>query len=188
MDIDTVLLEAEERMNASVEYFQRELRGVRTGRATTALVEYVKVDYYGSSTDLRELAGISVADATTLVVKPFDPGSKGEIVRAIENAGIGVRAVAEGNAVRVSVPAPSADRRRQLGTQVKKMAEDSKVVVRNERRDANKSIDALLADKKAGVTEDQAERAKESIDELTKRFTARIEELAAKKIAEIEEV
>ena len=188
MDLDTVLLEAEERMETGTEYFQRELRGVRTGRATSALVEYVKVDYYGSSTDLRELAGISVADATTLVVKPFDPGSKGEIVRAIENAGIGVRAVAEGNAVRVSVPAPSADRRKQLGTQVKKMAEESKVVVRNERRDANKSIDALLADKKAGVTEDQAERAKESIDELTKRFTARIEELAAKKIAEIEEV
>jgi ribosome recycling factor len=176
MDIDTVLLEAEDRMNTGVEYFQRELRGVRTGRATPALVEYVKVDYYGSSTDLREL------------VKPFDPSSKAEIIKAIESAGIGVRAQAEGSAIRVLVPAPSADRRKQLGVQVKKMSEESKVVVRNERRDANKAIDALLADKKAGVTEDQAESAKESIDELTKKFTAKIEELAEKKIAEIEEI
>jgi len=188
MDIDTVLLEAEDRMTTGVDYFQRELRGVRTGRATTALVEYVKVDYSGSSTDLRELAGIMVADATTLVVKPFDPGSKSEIVKAIESAGIGVRAVAEGNAVRVSVPAPSSDRRKQLIVQVKKMAEESKVVVRNERRDANKAIDALLADKKAGVTEDQAKGAKESVDELTKQYTAKIEALAEKKIAEVEEV
>lgn len=188
MDIDTVLLEAEDKMTAGTEYFQRELRGVRTGRATTALVEHVKVDYYGSSTDLRELAGITVADATTLMVKPFDPGSKSEIVKAIESAGIGVRAVAEGNAIRVSVPAPSADRRKQLATQVRKMSEDSKVVVRNERRDANKAVDGLLADKKSGVTEDQAERAKESIDELTKQFTTKIDELAAKKIAEIEEI
>lgn len=188
MDIDTVLLEGEDRMNTCVDYFQRELRGVRTGRATTALLEYVKVEYYGSSTDLRELAGITVADATTLLVKPFDPSSKGEIVKAIESAGIGVRAVAEGNAVRVSVPAPSSDRRKQLVTQVKKMAEESKVIVRNERRDANKAVDALAADKKAGVTEDMAKGAKEDIDDFTKKHTAKLDELADKKVAEIEEV
>ncbi len=188
MDIETAILEAEDRMSTGVEYFQRELRGVRTGRATTALLEYVKVEYYGSHTDLRELAAINIADATTLMVKPFDPGSKGEIVKAIESAGIGVRAVAEGPAVRVSVPSPSADRRKQLITQVKKMAEESKIVMRNERRDANKAIDGALADKKAGVTEDQAESAKEQMDELTKKFTVKIDELLAKKIAEIEEV
>ena len=119
MDIDTILLEAEDRMGTAVEYFQRELRGVRTGRATPSLLEYVKVEYYGSHTDLRELAAINVVDANTLMVKPFDPGSKSEIVKAIESAGIGVRAVAEGAAVRVSVPSPSADRRKQLITQVK---------------------------------------------------------------------
>ena len=82
-DLDTVELECLERMEKSFDYLQRELRGLRTGRATTALLEYVKVDYYGSSTDLRELAAISVAEATQLVVKPFDPGSKHEIVKAI---------------------------------------------------------------------------------------------------------
>lgn len=188
MDLDTVLLEAEERMSHSVDYFQRELRGVRTGRATTALLEHVKVEYYGSSTDLRELAGISVVDATTLIVKPFDPQSKGEIVKAIESAGIGVRAQAEGNAVRVMVPAPSADRRKQLVIQVKKMAEDSKVAIRNERRDANKHVDTLENDKTKGVTEDQAKGAKETVDELTKKFTTKIEELLAKKVTEVEEI
>ncbi|MFO0962461.1 MAG: ribosome recycling factor [Phycisphaerales bacterium] len=188
MDIDTILLEAEDRMGTAVEYFQRELRGVRTGRATPSLLEYVKVEYYGSHTDLRELAAINVVDANTLMVKPFDPGSKSEIVKAIESAGIGVRAVAEGAAVRVSVPSPSADRRKQLITQVKKTAEESKVVMRNERRDANKHIDAALADKKLGVTEDQADRAKEQVDDLTKKFTTKIDELLTKKIAEIEEV
>ena len=96
--------------------------------------------------------------------------------------------MAEGPAVRVSVPAPSSDRRKQLITQVKKASEDSKVVIRNERRDANKAIDAMLADKKAGVTEDQAEAAKESMDELTKKYTKKIDEFLEKKITEIEEV
>ena len=96
--------------------------------------------------------------------------------------------MAEGPAVRVSVPAPSSDRRKQLITQVKKASEDSKVVIRNERRDANKAIDAMLADKKAGVTEDQAEAAKERMDELTKKYTKKIDEFLEKKITEIEEV
>jgi ribosome recycling factor len=184
MDLDTIQLEADERMSQSIEYLQRELRGMRTGRASTALLEYVKVDYYGSMTDLRELAAISVAEATQLVVKPFDPSSKSTIAKAIESAGLGLNPQAEGNQIRT----PSSDRRKQLITQVKKMAEDSKVAVRNERRDANKHIDALAADKKKPLPEDQVTSAKEEIDELAKKHVARIDELAAKKVAEIEEV
>ena len=188
MDLDTIQLEADERMSTSIEYLQRELRGMRTGRASTALLEYVKVDYYGSMTDLRELAAISVAEATQLVVKPFDPGSKSTIAKAIETAGLGLNPQVEGNQIRINIPPPSSDRRKQLVTQVKKMAEESKVIVRNERRDANKAVDGLLADKKAGVTEDQAKGAKESVDELTKQYTAKIDALLEKKIAEIEEI
>jgi ribosome recycling factor len=188
MDLDTILLETDERMQKSSDYLQRELRGIRTGRASTALLEYIKVDYYGSHTDLRELAAISVSEATQLVVKPFDPGAKHDIVRAIETSGLGLNPMVEGQIIRINVPAPSADRRKQLVSQVKKLAEESKVAVRNERRDANKAIDGLLADKKAGVTEDQAKGAKESVDELTKQYTAKIDALAEKKIAEVEEV
>ncbi len=188
MDIDTVLLECEDRMNKSVEHFAKELRGMRTGRASTALLEYVKVDYYGSSTDLRELAAISVAEATQLVVKPFDPGSKQEIVKAIEKAGLGLNPMVEGSILRISVPPPSSERRKQLGAQVRKLAEDTKVAIRNERRDANKHIEQMLHDKKAGVTEDAAKSAKEEIDKLTQDHTHKVDDMATKKIAEVEEV
>ncbi len=188
MDLDTILLEAEDRMSKSLDYLQRELRGMRTGRANTAMLEYVKVDYYGSHTDLRELAAISVPESTQLLVKPFDPSSKHEIVRAIETSGLGFNPQVEGSAIRINVPTPSADRRKQLVSQVKKMAEESKVAVRNERRDANKHIDALLADKKNPISDDQAESAKEEVDALTKKFTANIDEIATKKVAEIEQI
>ena len=187
-DLDSVELECLDRMEKSTDYLHRELRGLRTGRASTALLEYVKVEYYGSSTDLRELAAISVAEATQLMVKPFDPGSKHEIVKAIEKAGLGLNPQVEGNAIRINVPAPSAERRKQLATQVRKLAEEAKVAIRNERRDANKHIDRLAADKSAGVSEDDAKRAKTRIDELTKTSTERVDEMSTKKVAEIEEV
>jgi ribosome recycling factor len=188
MDLDTILLETDERMQKSTDYLARELRGIRTGRANTALLEYIKVDYYGSHTDLRELAAISVAEATQLVVKPFDPGAKQDIVRAIETAGLGLNPMADGQVIRINVPAPSADRRKQLTTQVKKLAEDSKVAVRNERRDGNKAIDAAVADKKNAIPEDAAKSAKEDLDEMTKKFCDQLDALAAKKCTEIEEI
>jgi len=186
MDIDTVLLECEDRMNKSVEHLARELRGMRTGRASTALLEYLKVDYYGSSTDLRELAAINVAEATQLVVKPFDPGARQEIMKAIEKAGY--NPMAEGSMFRISVPPPSAERRKQLSGQVRKLAEDTKVAIRNERRDANKHIEQMLHDKKAGVTEDAAKSAKEDIDKLTQDHTHKVDEMSTKKITEVEEI
>ncbi len=188
MDLDTILLECEDRMEKSVEHLQKELRGMRTGRATTAMLEYIKVDYYGSMTDLRELAAISVPEPTQLLVKPFDPGSKSEIVKAIEKSGLGLNPQTEGAQIRINVPSPSSDRRKQLAAQTRKLSEDTKVSIRNERRDANKRIDALLADKSSGLTEDAAERAQKDVDEATKKQTARVDELVAKKVAEIEEV
>lgn len=188
MDLDTILLECEDKMTKSLEHLQRELRGMRTGRASTALLEYVKVDYYGSPTDLRELAGITVPEPTQLLVKPFDPSSKQTILKAIETAGLGLNPQAEGAAIRINVPPPSAERRKQLVGQVKKLAEESKVAVRNERRDANKHVEALVGDKKNPISDDQADRAKSEIDDLTKKFTTRIDETVAKKISEVEEI
>jgi ribosome recycling factor len=131
---------------------------------------------------------INVTDATQLLVKPFDPSSKHEIVRAIESAGLGLNPQVEGSAIRINVPPPSADRRKQLINQVKKMAEEAKVAVRNERRDANKHIDLLKDDKKNPISDDQADRSKEEIDDLTKKFTTSIEETATRKIGEIEQI
>jgi ribosome recycling factor len=188
MDLNQIMNEAAEKMDKSVHHFERELRGMRTGRATTALIEYVKVPYYGNPTELRELAAISVPEPTQLLVKPFDPGSKGDIVKAIESAGLGLNPMVDSNSIRINVPAPSQERRKQLSTQVRKLAEDSKVAVRNERRDAIKHIDNLVKDKKAHLSEDEGKAAKTGIEDLTKKHVEQIDSQCAKKVAEIEQV
>ena len=144
MDIDEIILECIDRMDKTVEYLRKELRGIRTGRANTALLEFVKVDYYGSSTDLRELAAISVSDSQQLLIKPFDPGAKNDIMKAIEAADLGLNPQADGGVVRVNVPSPTSERRKQLVAQVKKIGEDQKVAIRNERRDAIKAMDRWI--------------------------------------------
>jgi ribosome recycling factor len=188
MDVDQIQAECRQRMDKSIEYFQRELRGIRTGRATTALIDYVKVDYYGSPTELRELAAISVPEPTLLLVKPFDPTSIGNIVKALETADLGLNPQSEGNAIRIAVPPPSAERRKQLVVQVRKMAEDARVAVRNERRDANRHIDQLVKDKSSHLSEDNAKDAKDDVEKLTKQHVEKIDETCEKKVTEIEEI
>ncbi|MHC4447730.1 MAG: ribosome-recycling factor, partial [Planctomycetota bacterium] len=116
--MDGILRDCQQRMDKSVEYFERELRGIRTGRATTALVEYVKVDYYGSPTELREIAAVSVPEPTQLLIKPFDPSATTTIVKAIETADLGLNPIPAPSSIRINVPPPSAERRRQLVGQV----------------------------------------------------------------------
>ncbi len=186
--VEEIHRECKSRMDKSIEYFGRELRGIRTGRATTALIEYVKVDYYGSPTDLRELAAISVPEPTRIVVKPFDPTIKTDILKAIEIADLGLNPQADGAAIRISVPSPSTERRKQLVGQVRKMAEETRVAIRNERRDAIRRIDQLVKDKTSSVSEDQGKDAKAEVEELTKKHTKTIDEHATKKATEVEEI
>ena len=188
MDVNGILRDCQHKMDKSLEYFRNELRGIRTGRATTALIDFVKVDYYGSATELRELAAISVTDPTVLVVKPFDPGSVTGIVKALESADLGLNPQADGPAIRISVPPPSVERRKQLVTQVRKMTEDARVAIRNERRDANKHIDQLEKDKETPVSEDQAKSGKDEVESLTKKHVSQIDETCEKKVKEIEAV
>ena len=186
MEPDEILLECEERMENTLEYLGRELRGIRTGRANTALIEYLKVDYYGSATDLRELAAVSVVDATTLVVKPFDPGAKNEIIKAIETSDLGLNPQTDGGTIRISIPSPTAQRRQQLIAQVRKLGEEAKVAIRNERRDANKSLDASQTELKLG--DDVVKSSKGDVDDFTKKATSKIDEMVAGKVAEIEDI
>ena len=186
MDIDEILLECGETMDKSLEYLQKELRGIRTGRANTALLEYVKVEYYGSQTDLRELAAISVAESQQLLVKPFDPAAKNDIIKAIEAADLGLNPMSEGNAIRVTVPAPSADRRKQLVVQVKKMGEDAKIACRNARRDSIKGIEATGSEQK--LSDDDVDHAKSEVEDATKTHVSRVDELISKKVTEVEDV
>jgi ribosome recycling factor len=187
MDVDEIKRGCRQKMDKSLDHFQKELRGIRTGRASTALIDYVKVDYYGSPTELRELAAISVPEPTLLLVKPFDPTSSANIVKALETADLGLNPQSEGNAIRIAVPPPSAERRRQLVAQVKKMAEDARVTVRNERRDANRHIDQLAKDKSSHLSEDSAKDAKDEVEKLTKGHIEKIDETTRKKVVEIEE-
>ena len=188
MDLDGILRECRERMDKSVEYYERELRGIRTGRATTALIDYIKVDYYGSPTELRELAAVSVPEPTQLLIKPFDPSAKNAIVKAIETADLGLNPIPADHSIRINVPPPSAERRHQLVGQVKKMAEDARVAIRSERRDANKHIDQCVKDKTSHLSEDNVKDAKDKVEEMTKGHVKEIDGTSGAKVKEIEAV
>ncbi|MDH3583088.1 MAG: ribosome recycling factor [Phycisphaerae bacterium] len=169
MDIDEILLDCEDRMDKAVDHLSQELRGIRTGRASPALVEFIKVDYYGSMTDLRQLASITVPESTQLLVKPYDASAVAAIAKGIQGSGLGLNPVVEDKQIRLVLPPLSRDRREQLAASVKQMSEQTKVAIRNVRRDANKHIDQLEKDKSSKVTEDQARDTKDEVDKLTKR-------------------
>ena len=187
MDLDEALLTAEEAMEKAVEYLKNELRGVRSGRASPALVEYVKVDYYDSPTDLRQLALISVAESTQLLIKPFDVSTTQLIVKAIQNAGLGLNPIAEGKQIRLHLPTLSGERRNQLTGSIKQMGEEAKVAIRNSRRDGNRRVDQALKDKTLPLSEDNSEQPKQEIQDLVKNYEKQVEKLVAGKTKEIQE-
>lgn len=185
MAMDDILLEAEERMEHALEYLKQEFRGIRTGRASVGLVDHIKVEYYGSPTDLRQLASISTQEATLIVIKPFDPQSLKDIERAIQASEIGITPSTDGKVIRLAVPPLSGERRQQLVGQIKKMAEAERVAVRNARRDANKEVDRQ--EKASEITEDEARKGKDDIQKLTDDYEKKINDLLAAKTKEIEE-
>jgi ribosome recycling factor len=186
MPVDDVLLDCEEHMEKSIEHLQHELRGIRTGRASPALVEHIQVDYYGSPTALKSIANIMVPEATQLLIKPFSPGDMKAIEKAINDSKIGLTPHSDGKQLRLMLPPLSQERRLQLVGQCKTYAEAAKVSIRNARRDANKVIDT---EEKGGVvTEDDAKNGKEQVQELLKQYEAKVDELIEKKKAEILQV
>ena len=188
MTPDSILKDAGGSMDKAVEYLRGELRGLRTGRASTALVDFIKVDYYGSPTELKGLAAISVPEPTQILIQPFDPGSVGEIKKAIESAELGLNPQVDGKVIRVNIPALSGDRRQQLVSQAKKMGEETKVAIRNVRRDANKHADQLLKDKTAHYPEDEIETRKKEIQDVLKNHEDNVTKMVDTKSKEILEV
>ncbi len=188
MELDEVLLTTEEGMEKAVNYLKNELKGIRTGRASTALVDFIKVDYYGSQSDLRSIALVSIPEATQLLIKPFDPGSTQAIVKAIQTSGLGLNPMTEGKQIRLSLPPLSGERRQQLMGSVKSMGEQAKVTLRNARRDGNKALDTLKKDKSQHVSEDEIEKAEQEIQDLLKKYETELDKLVAAKQKEIQEV
>lgn len=187
-DPDTILFEAEEHMTKAIDYLKHEFQGLRAGRASTALVEYIKVDYYGSATDLKAIAAISIPEPTQILIKPFDATSVAAIKQAIEASGLGLNPNVEAKQIRLNIPTPSSERRQQLVGQAKKLTEEQKVVMRNARRDANKHADALGKADGNNVSEDEVKTLKDEIQELLKKYEAQVDELITKKSAEIMEI
>lgn len=184
-DPDTILLEAEETLTKTLDYLKNELRGIRTGRASPALVEFLKVDYYGSQTELKAIAAISVPEPSQLLIKPFDQGANAAIKHAIEQAGLGLNPMMEGKQIRLNIPALSADRRKQLEARARKMGEEQKIAMRNVRRDANKHADGLTKQPGAHYPEDEIEQLKTEIQNLLKKYEDEVDKNVEAKCKEI---
>jgi ribosome recycling factor len=184
--IKDVMDDAEVRMGKAIDALRRDLATIRTGRASPSLVERLPVDYYGSSTPLNQLAGISVPEPRMLVIQPWDRGSMAAIEKAIRKSELGLNPTNDGQVVRIAIPPLTEDRRRQLVKLVHGHVEEGKVALRNIRRDAVTHVKELLAEKLIG--EDDERRAEQQVDELTKRYVGDAERVGKAKEQEVLEV
>lgn len=178
-----IISESQGRMEKVLEFLRSELRGVRTGRASAGLVENIKVNYYGADTPLKQLATLAAPQADMIVIKPFDPASVKDVERAIKNSDLSIAPIVDGKIIRLNVPSLSGERRKQLVSHIRQMAEQAKVSVRNIRRDANKQLEQAEKDKV--ITEDELQISKKDVDGLTKKFTDKIDSAVKAKSDEI---
>ena len=177
---------AEEKMNKSVNALLNEFAAIRAGRANPAILDRVTVEYYGTPTPVNQMAAVSVPDARTLMIQPWDKSTLKDIERAILVADIGINPQNDGTVIRLIFPPLTEERRKELGKNILKLGEDSKVAIRSIRRDA---MDKLKEKKKKSeITEDDMKSAEKKMQDLTDKFCKEIDELAAKKQKEIMEL
>ena len=185
MTSEEILFDAEERMEKAVSVFRDELRGLRTGRATPALVDMIRVEYYGSPTPLKQMAQISTPDPQQILIKPYDQGCLKDVEKAIRASDLGMSPNSDGKMIRLIVPPMSGEQRQKMVARIKKSAEEAKVACRNIRRDANKHFDQAEKDKE--LTEDERDKGKEQVQTLLKTYEEKVTELADKKSKEVME-
>lgn len=184
--VKTILKDADERMRKAEEVVRQELTKIRTGKATTGLLEGIKIDYYGTMTPLQQLGNISVTDIHTLTVQPWDKNALDPIQKAIQSANLGLNPIRDAEVVRIPIPPLNEERRRELVKLTKKFGEDGKVAIRNVRRDA---IEHLKKSEKAEhFSEDERKRAEGEVQKMTDKFIKDIDSLLAQKEKEIMEV
>ena len=184
-EIDFILESTEESMNGTIAHLEKEFLNIRAGKASPAMLGGVFVDYYGSATPLSQVSKISVPDARTITLQPFEKNMLQAIEKAIMIANIGFNPMNNGDMIIISVPPLTEDRRRELAKQAKAEAEDAKIGVRNVRKDANTDIKKL---EKEGTSEDICKSAEEEVQNLTNAYIKKIDELLAAKEAEIMKV
>lgn len=179
--ISEIRKDTEQRMRKSLDALKADLGKIRTGRAHTGLLDHVMVDYYGSPTLVTQVANVTLIDARTIGVQPWEKNMIGKVERAIRDADLGLNPSTNGDLIRVPMPMLTEERRRDLIKVVKAEGEDAKVAVRNIRRDANNSLKGLLKDKE--ISEDDERRVQDEIQKLTDRFVSEIDQaLAAKEV------
>ena len=178
--------DARKEMDKTVEAFRHELARVRTGRASTALVENLQVNYYGAKTPLRQLAGLSAPEPRLIVITPYDKGAMHEIEKAIQASDLGLMPMNDGKLIRIPIPELTEERRKDLVKHVRKIGEEFRVGVRNHRRDANDMLKELHKEKQA--TEDEMRSGEAKVQQYTTEFIEKIDKVLTAKEAEIMEV
>jgi len=183
MPTKEIVSECESKMKRAVEALRDELKAVRTGRASTGLVENIKADYYGTATPLKQMATLTSPRADMIVIKPFDPVSVKEIEKAIKSSDLSIAPIVDGKLIRLSVPPLSEERRKQLVAQARQSGEQTKVSIRNIRREANKQLEKQQKDKV--ITEDDLQGGKRQIDDVTREYTDKVDSVVKNKSDEI---
>jgi ribosome recycling factor len=185
MSAEEILFDVEERMEKAVDVLKHALAGIRTGRANPGLVDSLRVEVYGSATPIKQLASIGAPEPTQIVIRPFDPGTLKDIEKAIQASGLGFNPLNDGKILRLIVPPLSTETRRKLVTRIKELSEEAKVAIRNVRRDGNKVAEQEQKDKV--LSEDDCDKVKEDVQEFTKKFENRVNDLAKAKESEVME-
>ncbi|MBC7358018.1 ribosome recycling factor [Desulfacinum infernum DSM 9756] len=184
--LNDVYADARDRMQKALGNLDKEFKRLRTGRASVALVDGIKVEYYGTPTPLNQLATLTIPEPRTIMIQPWDQSCIGEVEKAILKSELGLTPMNDGKVIRINVPPLTEERRRELVKLVKKMAEEAKVAVRNIRRDANEMIKDLKKEKE--ISEDEQFKGQEEVQKITDEFIKKIDELSAAKEKEILEI
>ncbi len=183
MPVDEIMQKGEEKMKKSVSSTQKEFSNIRTGRANPLVLDNINVDYYGAPTPVRQLANVSIQDGQTLVITPFDKTTFASIEKAILKSDLGITPNNDGVNIRLNFPQPTEERRKNLAKEVKKIGEDSKVAIRNVRREMTDSLKKL--EKAENLPEDQVKQEQDEIQKLTDKYTQEIDKIVAEKEKEV---
>ncbi len=186
MDKDDILLDTEDRMMKAVSNMDKDFAKLRTGRASTSLVDDIKVDYYGTPTPINQLASVSIPDSRSITIQPWDKGAFALVEKAILKSDLGLTPINDGKIIRISIPALTEERRKELVKVSRKYNEDAKIAVRNVRRDANESLKKLEKDK--SISEDDLKKSMDEVQKLTDKYVAEADKKCQEKEKEIMDI
>jgi ribosome recycling factor len=181
-----VLDDGRGRFEKSLTHVRDQLKKIRTGRASSALVDGIRVDYYGTMTPISQMAQVSIPEPRQILIKPFDVSALKEIMKAVSTGDLGAAPQNDGKVVRITLPPLSGEQRQKFAAKVKEMCEEARVTMRNTRRELNKHVDVLL--KEGGLTEDEHKKLQVQVQDLLKEYEKKVDETQKAKVTEIEQV